>query len=87
MHISVGNGFDFGDCLSRSVQFGADGVVGGGGGGSGAPWLPIGGSVRVLATHTRLTPTHQSPTTSMPPPELLRPKHKAPRSFEWAAFI
>ena len=60
MHISVGNGFDFGDCLSRSVQFGADGVVGGGGGGSGAPWLPIGGSVRVLATHTRLTPTHQS---------------------------
>ena len=60
------------------------GVVGGGGG-WGAPWLPIGGAVRVLATHTRLTPTHQS--TSWPPAELLRPKHKAPRSFEWAAFI
>ena len=72
--------------IVSQVQFGADGVVGGGGGGSGAPWLPIGGSVRVLATHTRLTPTHQSHLTS-PPPELLRPKHKAPRSFEWAAFI
>ena len=55
----------------------------GGGGGSGAPWLPIGGAVRVLATHTTLPPTHQSHLL----PNTLRPKHKAPRSFEWAAFI
>ena len=83
----LSNGVFFGDCLTNYslVQMG---FVVGGGGGSGAPWLPIGGAVRVLATHTRLAPTHQSPTTSSPPPpELLRPKHKAPRSFEWAAFI
>ena len=36
------------------------GVVGGGGG-WGAPWLPIGGAGRVLATH-------QSPSTNTPKP-------------------
>ena len=55
----LSNGVFFGDCLTNYslVQMG---FIVGGGGGSGAPWLPIGGAVRVLATHTRLTPTHQS---------------------------
>ena len=76
------DGVFFGDLICTNYSLVQMGLVGGGGG-SGAPWLPIGGAVRVLATHTTLPPTHQSHLL----PNTLRPKHKAPRSFEWAAFI